>query len=60
MPDPDFEVQLLVERLHARYCHALDEDRLEDWPNFFTEKAARHRAASPSATRKPTLWRVRA
>ena len=26
-----------VEALHARYVHALDEDRLEDWPNFFTE-----------------------
>jgi anthranilate 1,2-dioxygenase small subunit len=26
-----------VENLHARYAHALDDDRLEDWPNFFTE-----------------------
>jgi 3-phenylpropionate/cinnamic acid dioxygenase small subunit len=26
-----------VENLHARYAHALDEDRLEDWPNFFAE-----------------------
>ena len=26
-----------VESLHARYAHALDDDRLEDWPNFFTE-----------------------
>ncbi len=31
------ELQLAVERLHARYAHALDEDRLEDWPGFFTE-----------------------
>jgi len=31
------EVQPVVERLHARYAHALDEGRLEDWPNFFTE-----------------------
>lgn len=31
------EIQLAVERLHARYVHALDADRLEDWPNFFTE-----------------------
>ena len=30
-------VQLEVERLHARYAHALDDDRLEEWPNFFTE-----------------------
>jgi 3-phenylpropionate/cinnamic acid dioxygenase small subunit len=27
-----------VEDLHARYCHALDDDRLEDWPGFFTEE----------------------
>ena len=26
-----------IESLHARYAHALDDDRLEDWPNFFTE-----------------------
>jgi anthranilate 1,2-dioxygenase small subunit len=28
---------LEVEKLHARYAHALDADRLEDWPDFFTE-----------------------
>ena len=28
----------VIETLHARYAHALDEDRLEDWPNFFTER----------------------
>jgi anthranilate 1,2-dioxygenase small subunit len=31
------ELQLGVERLHARYAHALDQGRLEDWPNFFAE-----------------------
>lgn len=31
------ELQLAVERLHARYAHALDDDRLEEWPGFFTE-----------------------
>lgn len=35
----DTELQLAVERLHARYAHALDADRLEDWPDFFTEGA---------------------
>jgi 3-phenylpropionate/cinnamic acid dioxygenase small subunit len=30
-------LQLAVERLHARYVHALDSDNLEQWPNFFTE-----------------------
>ena len=34
-PVPD--VQLAVERLHARYAHALDADQLEEWPQFFTE-----------------------
>ena len=29
---------MTVERLHARYAHALDADRLEDWPQFFTEQ----------------------
>ena len=36
--EPDlFSLQLAVEHLHARYAHALDADRLEDWPDFFTE-----------------------
>ncbi|MBV9191222.1 MAG: aromatic-ring-hydroxylating dioxygenase subunit beta [Betaproteobacteria bacterium] len=33
----DLELQLAVERLHARYAHALDSDQLETWPDFFTE-----------------------
>ena len=33
----DSSLQFAVERLHARYAHALDADKLEDWPNFFTE-----------------------
>jgi 3-phenylpropionate/cinnamic acid dioxygenase small subunit len=41
----DTGVERAVERLHARYCHALDEDRLEDWPNFFTEDG-RYRIAT--------------
>ena len=38
-------LQLQVERLHARYAHALDADRLEEWPNFFTENG-RYRIAT--------------
>ena len=38
-------LQLAVERLHARYAHALDADRLEEWPQFFTENA-RYRIAT--------------
>jgi 3-phenylpropionate/cinnamic acid dioxygenase small subunit len=32
----DFELRLQVEELHARYAHALDNDELERWPEFFT------------------------
>ncbi len=34
----DAELQLAVENLLARYVHAIDDDRLEDWPGFFEEK----------------------
>jgi 3-phenylpropionate/cinnamic acid dioxygenase small subunit len=34
----DAALQLAVENLLARYVHAIDDDRLEDWPGFFTEK----------------------
>ena len=33
----DIELQLAVENLLARYVHALDDDRLEEWPDFFVE-----------------------
>ena len=39
------ELQWQVGELHSAYAHALDEDRLEDWPNFFTEKG-RYRIAT--------------
>jgi anthranilate 1,2-dioxygenase small subunit len=38
-------LQWQVEQLHSAYAHALDEDRLEDWPNFFTENG-RYRIAT--------------
>jgi anthranilate 1,2-dioxygenase small subunit len=34
---PDIATQLALERLLARYVASLDEDRLEEWPGFFTE-----------------------
>jgi 3-phenylpropionate/cinnamic acid dioxygenase small subunit len=34
----DIQLQLTVENLLARYVHAIDDDRLEDWPGFFVEK----------------------
>jgi len=33
----ELQLQAVIERLHARYAQALDADRLEDWPQFFTE-----------------------
>ena len=36
--EPEFGIRLQVEKLHSRYAHALDADRLEDWPGFFTEE----------------------
>jgi len=40
-----------VETLHARYAHALDEDRLEDWPNFFTERGVYRIATAENEAR---------
>jgi len=40
-----------VEQLHARYAHALDEDRLEDWPNFFTENGVYRIATAENEAR---------
>ena len=34
----DVELQLGVENLLARYVHALDDDRLEEWPELFVEE----------------------
>jgi len=34
----DLGLQLAVEGLHARYAHAIDNDELERWPDFFTAK----------------------
>jgi len=33
----DIEVQLKVQDLLARYVQAIDDDRLEAWPDFFTD-----------------------
>jgi anthranilate 1,2-dioxygenase small subunit/terephthalate 1,2-dioxygenase oxygenase component beta subunit len=34
----NIEVQLQVQELLARYVQAIDDDRLEAWPDFFTEQ----------------------
>jgi 3-phenylpropionate/cinnamic acid dioxygenase small subunit len=35
---PDLATQLSVERLLARYVASIDADRLEEWPDYFTER----------------------
>jgi anthranilate 1,2-dioxygenase small subunit len=32
-----FDPLRAFEVLNARYCHSIDEDRLEEWPLYFTE-----------------------
>jgi len=32
--------RLEIDRLYADYAHCLDADRLEEWPDFFTEDCA--------------------
>ena len=34
----DVETTFKVQELQARYMQALDDDRLEDWPDFFADK----------------------
>ena len=33
----DLAIRLRIEALMADYIHCIDEDRLEEWPDFFTE-----------------------
>jgi len=40
-----------IERLHARYALALDDDRLEDWPGFFTERGVYRIATAENEAR---------
>lgn len=42
MASVDPQLQWQVENLLARYVHTLDDDRLEDWPDFFSA-AGRYR-----------------
>lgn len=34
----DIELRFSVDNLLARYAHAIDDDRLEEWPGFFVEQ----------------------
>lgn len=46
------ELQFQVERLLARYAQCIDEDRLEDWPAFFTEQCLYRVISRENAHRK--------
>ena len=35
--DRDLALRLRIEALMADYVHCIDEDRLEEWPDFFTK-----------------------
>ena len=45
------DLQFIVEKLHAQYAHALDDDRLEAWPDFFTENATYRIATAENEAR---------
>ena len=53
------ELQASVERLHARYAHALDADRLEEWPQFFTENGTYRITTAENEARGLPLLRDR-
>lgn len=51
----DIELQLTVENLLARYAHALDDDRLEEWPDFFVEQGCYRITTAENIERKLPL-----
>ena len=51
----DVELQLTVENLLARYVHALDDDRLEEWPDFFIEQGCYRITTAENFERKLPL-----
>jgi len=51
----DVELQLTVENLLARYVHALDDDRLEEWPDFFVEQGRYRITTAENLERKLPL-----
>lgn len=37
--ESDFALRLRVEDLYSEYAHTIDDDRLEEWPDLFTDTA---------------------
>ena len=40
--DRDLAIRLRIDALIADYIHCIDEDRLEEWPDFFTDDGRYH------------------
>ena len=38
--ESDFALRIRVEDLYSEYAHTIDDDRLEEWPDFFTQDGA--------------------
>ncbi len=56
----DPQLQLQVENLLARYVHTLDDDRLEDWPGFFSTRGRYRITTSENQARGLPLCIVQA
>jgi anthranilate 1,2-dioxygenase small subunit len=48
----DSTLQFEIERLQARYVTCIDDDRLEEWPGFFTERCRYQIISSENYERK--------
>ncbi|HLH78582.1 MAG TPA: aromatic-ring-hydroxylating dioxygenase subunit beta [Candidatus Binataceae bacterium] len=48
----DSVLQFEIERLQARYVTCIDDDRLEEWPAFFTEQCRYQIISAENYTRK--------
>jgi anthranilate 1,2-dioxygenase small subunit len=56
----DIDLRLTVEDLLARYVHALDDGRLEEWPEFFVEEGRYRITTAENVERKLPLPVVQA
>lgn len=48
---PESELFYRIQRLLAGYCQCIDDDRLEEWPQFFTERCSYRIVAQENAAR---------
>ncbi|MBV8242521.1 MAG: hypothetical protein JOY75_17195 [Hyphomicrobiales bacterium] len=54
----NIELKLTVEDLNARYAQAIDDDKLEAWPDFFIEQGRYRVTTAENFERKwkKTIW----